>query len=53
MFQIAERATGIQQAVDFGVECTLALVHNMMDRKAGDDSIKLAQVRESVVEVVG
>src|SRR5208282_1638528 len=52
-FQIAENAAGIQQVVDFGVERALALVRDMMDREAGDDSVKLAEVGKRVIEVVG
>jgi hypothetical protein len=53
VFQIAEGTAGIQQGVDFGIECALALVHDMMDREAGDDRIKPAEVGKGIIEVVG
>lgn len=52
VFQIAEHASGIQHRVDFRVECALTLVLDMMDRKAGNDSVKLAQGGEWMVEVM-
>jgi hypothetical protein len=39
--------------MDFGVERPLAFVHDMMDREAGDDRVKLAQAGKWVIEVVG
>lgn len=53
VFQITEDAAGIQHSVDFGVEDALTLMHKRMDRKARNDSIKLAQVGKRVVEVMG
>jgi len=53
MLQVAKNSAGIQQSVDFGVECALALMHDMMDREAGDDCIELAEKGELDVEVVG
>lgn len=43
VLEIAEYAAGVEQSVDLGVECTLALVNKVMNREAGNDRIELAQ----------
>ena len=56
MLQVAKDATQVQQSVNFGIERPLALVHQMMNREAGDDGIELAQdvemFEEGFVQIV-
>ena len=52
MLQIAEDAAGVQQAVNLRIKRALALVYEMMNREAGHDSIKLAQSRQRLIEIV-
>jgi len=53
MLQVAENTAGVQYAEDFSVQGALAVVHQMMNREAGDDSIERAELRQSLIHVMG
>src|SRR5271165_4213193 len=52
MFQVAEHAAGIQQTVNLRVQRALSLMDDVMNRKTGNDGVKLAEARKRVIEIV-
>ncbi len=52
MLQVAEHSAPIEQRKYLPVKLALSLVHQMVDRKAGNHRIKLTEHRKWVVEIV-
>ena len=52
MLEVAEDSAGIEQRVNLGVESAFAFVRDVMNGKAGNDCVELAQSRQGEVKIV-
>jgi hypothetical protein len=52
VLEVAEDATRIQQPINFAVQSTFFLMHEVMNGKAGNHRIKRTEIRQGGVHVV-